>query len=79
MNAIELKSGINTFVETIEDQNILENIYNYAMFFCAKQGDTDVLEQLTESQYNRLMSSLTQIDNKQTIPHKLLKKEAYQW
>ncbi len=77
MNTIELKTGISQYINQIDDNSTLENIYNYILFYSHK--GTDVVEMLSEAQQKRLDLSLIQMENKETVPHNHLKQEIEQW
>jgi hypothetical protein len=79
MEVLELKSKLHGLIDEINNYAFLENFYRIINFYRGKEGDTDIVDELTERQKVRLKESILQAQSGRTIPHKEVREEINQW
>jgi len=79
MTKDKLKSEFHKLIDNIDDERLLENFY-YAISDYSKQNKSiDIIDELTEKQRARLMSSIEQVSESNTICNDKMKEEIKGW
>ena len=71
-----VKSQIYLMLESIEDENVLNQVMEEVAFYASKK---DIAENLDPDQVNELDKAIQEADNKQTITWDDFKKEMYDY
>ena len=71
-----VKSQIYLMLESIEDENVLNQVMEEVAFYTSKK---DIAEHLDADQVNELDKSIQEADNKQTSTWDDFKKDMYEW
>ena len=71
-----VKSQNTLMLESIEDENVLNQVMEEVAFCTSKK---DIAEHLDADQVNELEKTIQEADNKQTITWDDFKKEMYEW
>ena len=79
MESYELKTKCHTLIDLIDDEDILEDFYFAMDSYYQKDKRTDIIDDLSDRQLNRLDESIRQAESGQTIPHVAMKKKIQQW
>ncbi len=79
MEATELKTKFHDLIDHIDDCDVLEDFYRALNDHQRRNGNKDIIDDLTEAQKTRLDESIRQSENGKTIPHETLKAEINKW
>ncbi|MEO8665736.1 MAG: hypothetical protein ABI462_09590 [Ignavibacteria bacterium] len=61
MTAQQIKSRFHKLIDKLEDETILNNIYQVILEYTKKVRSIDIIDELSEKQKQRLMNSIEQV------------------
>lgn len=74
----KLKASIYKKVDQLNDESFLQMV-DEAVTAYSSTSKTDILDDLTPDQYQRLQESIKQVDEGQTFSNKEIKKKTKEW
>lgn len=78
MDKKKLKEELHQYIDNLEDETALQMLHEAAVAY-EKAGDTDIPDELTPEQQERLKQSLEQLNSGQWKSHEEVMKEARTW
>ena len=72
MEKDKIKSEFHKLIDSIEDEKLLENFYDVISAYGNQNKDTDIIDELTEKQKARLMNSIEQVSESDTINNEIM-------
>jgi hypothetical protein len=79
MTKEKLKSEFHKLIDNIEDKKLLENFYEAISEYSKKNNSVDIIHELTEKQRARLINSIGQVSEEDTISNDQMKSEIKKW
>ncbi len=79
MEKDKIKSEFHKLIDSIEDDKLLENFYNVISAYGNQNKDTDIIDELTEKQKARLMKSVEQVSESDTINNEIMNEQIRKW
>ncbi len=79
MTKEKLKSEFHKLIDNIEDERLLENFYDVISEYSKRNKSIDIIDELTEKQRARLMNSIGQVGETDTINNDKMKSEIRKW
>jgi len=78
MDKKKLKEELHQYIDNLEDETALQMLHEAAVAY-EKAGESDIVNELTPQQKERLKESLEQLNNGQWKSHEEVMKEARTW
>ena len=78
MDKKKLKEELHQYIDNLEDETALQMLHEAAVAY-EKAGESDIINELTLQQQERLKESLEQLNNGQWKSHEEVMKEARTW
>ncbi|MBK7158041.1 MAG: hypothetical protein IPH77_05645 [Ignavibacteria bacterium] len=75
----KIKSEFHKLIDSIEDEKLLENFYDVISAYGNQNKDTDIIDELTEKQKARLMNSIEQVSESDTINNEIMNEQIRKW
>ena len=79
MTTQQIKSEFHKLIDEFEDKNVLVNFYEAILEYRKKDKSVDILDDLSESQKQRLKDSIEQANNDKTMSNAKVKDEIKKW
>ena len=79
MEKDKIKSEFHKLIDSIEDEKLLENFYDVISAYGNQNKDTDIIDELTEKQKARLMNSIEQVSESDTINNEIMNEQIRKW
>ena len=79
MEKDKIKSEFHKLIDSIEDEKLLENFYDVISAYGNQNKDTDIIDELTEKQKARLMNSVEQVSESDTINNEIMNEQIRKW
>lgn len=79
MNAIRIKKDFHRLVDSFNDIKILQEFYDIINNYNEQNTNIDILDELSGYQKKRLINSIKQSENDETISHEEIKSHIKKW
>ena len=79
MEKDKIKSEFHKLIDSIEDEKLLEKFYKVISAYGNQNKDTDIIDELTEKQKTRLMNSVEQVSESDTINNEKMNEQIRKW
>ena len=79
MTTQQIKSEIFKLIDSIEDDTVLVNFYEAFLEYKKNNNHTDVIDELSNSQKQRLFDSIQQVKDGKTMSNDIAKDEIMKW
>ncbi|MEP7146476.1 MAG: hypothetical protein ABI792_05665 [bacterium] len=79
MSKEEIKSELHKLIDKIDDETLLETFYTALSDYDPNNRNTDIIDELSQKQENRLAESIHQVSEDDTINNDKMKDEISKW
>lgn len=79
MSKEEIKFELHKLIDKIDDKTLLETFYTALSDYNPNNRNTDIIDELSQKQKNRLAESIDQVSEDDTINNDKMKDEISKW
>jgi hypothetical protein len=79
MTNLQLKTDFHKLIDSFEDEQILQMVYEVLAGYVADNEQVDILNDLSTQQQTRLQDSIEQIKKGQIVSHQTVKDQLKKW
>lgn len=79
MEKDKIKSEFHKLIDSIDDEKLLSNFYDVISAYGNQNNDMDIIDELTEKQKARLMNSVEQVRENDTINNEQMNEQLRKW
>ncbi|MBS1551777.1 MAG: hypothetical protein JST15_06890 [Bacteroidetes bacterium] len=79
MEKDKIKSEFHKLIDSIDDEKLLSNFYDVISAYGNQNNDMDIIDELTEKQKARLMNSVEQVRENDTINNEQMNEQIRKW